>query len=74
MSHSAQSLSLYIVEHTRFVLKTNQLSAANQNETRKIINFFSQSESSNTSPETSANQNRVLRHPRALEVARYSRS
>ena len=36
-------------------------SAANQN--REPINFVNQSESSITSPESSANQNRVLRNP-----------
>ena len=42
-------------------------SSAHQNRARKKpFNFVSQSESSFRSPESSANQNRVLRHPRAL--------
>ena len=80
MSHSAHSLSLCIAEHIQLVPKNEELSAANQNRERKTLmlrqpikiehekpsNFVSQSESSITSPESSANQNRVLRHPRAL--------
>ena len=68
MSHS---LSSYIVEHTRLVPKTK---AANQNrllhhpsrQPREPFNYVSQSESSITSPKSSANQNRALRHSRAL--------
>ena len=68
MSHS---LSLYIAEHTRLVPETK---ASNQNrvlrhpsgQPREPFNFVSQSESSITSPESSANQNRALHHPRAL--------
>ena len=41
-----------------------RLSAANQNRDPSALG--SQSESSITSPESSANQNRVLRHPRAF--------
>ena len=75
MNHS---LSLYNAEHTRLVPKTEELSAANQNralrhpssQPKTPFNFVSQSESSITSPESSANQNRAselsLRHPRAL--------
>ena len=37
-----------------------------QSNTEKTFNFVSQSISSITSPESSANQNRALRHPRAL--------
>ena len=77
MSHSADSLSLYIAKHTRLVPKTEELSAANQDRARrtpilrqsirieheKPFNFVSQSQSSITSPESSAYHNRVSRHP-----------
>ena len=67
MSHSPRSLSLYIAEHTRFVPKIKKLSLANRNRARKKpSNFVNQSESSITSPKSSASQNGVLRHPRAL--------
>ena len=64
LSPSAHFLSLYIAEHTRLVPKTRKKWAANQNWARKkSVNFVSQSESSSTSTESSANQNGVLRHP-----------
>ena len=43
------------------------LSEANQKRAPKTLSFFNQSELIITSPESSANQNRVLRHPRALD-------
>ena len=79
MNHSTHFLSSYIAENTRLVPKAEELSAANQNRARKTLilrqpiriehekpfNFVSQSESSITSPESAANQNRILRHPGA---------
>ena len=80
MSQSPNSLSQYVAENTRLVPKTEELSAVYQNGAQKTLilrqptriehknpfNIVSQSELSITSPESSANQNRVLRHPRAL--------
>ena len=37
MSHSPHSLSLYIAEYTRLVLKIKKLSSANQNRARKTL-------------------------------------
>ena len=37
MSHSTQSLSLYIAEHARLVPRTKQLSATNQNRARGTL-------------------------------------
>ena len=71
------SLSLRFTEHTCLVLEAEKTSAVCNNWAQKHSNFFSQSESSAkklfnflsqsepsiTSPESSANQNRLLRHP-----------
>ena len=46
--------------------KTENLLATNQNRARNILNFVGQSESGNTPPDSSAYENRVLRHLRAL--------
>ena len=75
LSHSPHSLCLYIAEHTHLEPKIDKLSAANQNRARKslilrqpirieyyVTRVVSQSESTITSPKSSANQNRVLRH------------
>ena len=60
-------LSLCIADHTQLVPETKILSSTNQNLARKkTLNFVSHSKSSITSPESSANQNRVLHHARAL--------
>ena len=79
MSQSPNSLFLYIAENTRFVPKTEELSAVNQNRARKTLILHqpiriehektlqrSQSESCITLLESSANQNRVSRLPIAL--------
>ena len=65
MSHSAHSLSLYIAEHTQLVSKTEELSAANQNRARKalVLRQPIRTEHEKNPSTSSANQNRVFRHP-----------
>ena len=67
-THSARAQNRKIVRsQSESSTKNPHTSSTNQNRARKIpFNSVSQSESSNTSTESSANQNRVLRHPRAL--------
>ena len=65
MSHSAHSLFSYIAGHTRLLRKTEELSAANQNRARKtlILRQPIRIEHEKKPSTSSANQNRVLRHP-----------
>ena len=46
--------------------KPSHFVSQSESSTKKPFNFVSQSEPSITSPDLSANQNRVIRHPRAL--------
>ena len=64
-SPSPNSPSEYIVEHTRFVPKTGELSPANQNWARKtlILRQFIRTEHEKTLEFRQPIKNRVLRHP-----------
>ena len=68
MSQSLNSLFSYIADHTQLVPKTEELSEANQIRARKTLTLRQPIgiEHEKNPSKSSANQNRVLRHPRAL--------